>query len=95
MRALYQRRQGRDLFDLWWAKEHAPVDLAKVASEMSRYFRAEGLTPPSSAELHANLEEKAQAGVFEGVRPLLRADVDYDAAAARAWFEETFLPLLD
>lgn len=30
LRAYTQRDKGRDLFDLWWAKEHATVDPAEV-----------------------------------------------------------------
>jgi predicted nucleotidyltransferase component of viral defense system len=95
VRALYQRRKGRDLFDLWWAKEQRELDLPSVAAQMERYFLAGDLVPPTAAELRANLDEKAAAGVFEDVRPLLRPDVDYDSARALTWFTDAFLPLLD
>lgn len=61
---------------------------------MVRYLRAEG-PPPTSAEMRSNLDENAAACVFDGVRPLLRSDVDYDVAVARAWFADAFVPLLD
>lgn len=32
LRALYQRRKGRDLFDLWWAATHAAIDIDRVVA---------------------------------------------------------------
>ncbi len=44
MRALFQRRRGRDLFDLYWALEHgtSPVDSAAVVDSFLYYLRQEG-----------------------------------------------------
>lgn len=94
VRALYQRKKGRDLFDLWWANTHRELDLEGVAVHFRRYMAEEGSDVPSAAQLRANLDAKAATGVFEEVRPLLRTDVGYDATEALAWLEEAFLPLL-
>jgi predicted nucleotidyltransferase component of viral defense system len=94
VRALYQRKKGRDLFDLWWANTDRELDLEGVAVHFRRYMAEEGSDVPSAAQLRANLDAKAAAGVFEEVRPLLRTDVAYDAAEALAWLEEASLPLL-
>ena len=32
LRALYQRRKGRDLFDLWWAHQQAYPDPARIVA---------------------------------------------------------------
>lgn len=44
IRALYQRRKGRDLFDLWLAVEHARVPPADIAACFEPY-RPEGWSP--------------------------------------------------
>jgi len=95
VRALYQRKKGRDLFDLWWAMTHRDLDLDHVAANFRRYMGAEGSDTPSAAQFRRNLDAKAMAGAFDEVRPLLRTDVAYDPAEALAWFEESFLPLLE
>lgn len=41
LRALYQRRKGRDLFDLWDALTRATVDSARVVEAFQRYMEAE------------------------------------------------------
>ena len=95
VRALYERKKGRDLFDLWWANTHRELDLDRVAAHFRRYMEREGSDVPTATQLRANLEAKAAAGVFEEVRPLLRRDVAYDAADALTWFKESFVQLLD
>ena len=43
LRALYQRKKGRDLFDLWWASSRAKVDLDRVVRCFGEYLAADGL----------------------------------------------------
>jgi len=38
LRALYQRRKGRDLFDLWWASQHAEVDPPRIVGILGEYL---------------------------------------------------------
>ena len=38
MRELYQRKKGRDLFDLWWALQHG-ADPERIATCFARYMR--------------------------------------------------------
>jgi predicted nucleotidyltransferase component of viral defense system len=54
IRALFQRKKGRDLFDLWLAVEHARVSPAEIAASFDPY-RPEGWTV---ARALANLETK-------------------------------------
>ena len=44
MRALYQRKKGRDLFDLWYAHQKGGVDPDKIVACFLRYMEAEGET---------------------------------------------------
>jgi predicted nucleotidyltransferase component of viral defense system len=56
LRALYQRRKGRDLFDLWLAQVRASVDPERVVASFLQYLGQAGLTV-SRAEFEANLED--------------------------------------
>lgn len=82
MRALYQRKKGRDLFDLWVALRSGNASNARVVECFQRYIEHNGLRV-SRAEFEANLAAKLGTATFrEDIQPLLSADVTYDAAAA-------------
>ncbi len=82
LRALYQRRKGRDLFDLRLALDHPEFDASATVSAFDRYM-SHGGTPVSRAQLEANLEAKLNDPGFVGdVPPLLRTGLTYDAASA-------------
>ena len=87
LRAFTQRDKGRDLFDLWWAKERAVVDPAEVVRLYGVYIANQGGTADSAPELRAKTVAKKERGIFDEVRPMLRAGVDYDLAAGLEWFE--------
>lgn len=95
LRALYQRRKGRDLFDFWWAREQGDPHPDVIVRHFREYMTADGARVPSAAELRINLEEKVEFGAFAEVGPLLRTDVTYDWAKALEWFENAFFPFLD
>lgn len=81
LRALYQRKKGRDLFDLWWA-DRAQPDWSRTVEMFERYMTHEGHVV-TSADLEKNIEEKLRDRAFVGdMGPLLRPKVHYDTAAA-------------
>lgn len=102
MRALLQREQGRDLFDLWWAwtksqKEEAAhaVDPDRVVAAFNDYMKREG-TVVRRAEYEDELTSKMKLTKF-------RTDMDgmlrpssgaYDITAAEAAVREVFLARL-
>ena len=43
LRALYQRRKGRDLFDLWYVVSHNLIDIQKVIEIFKKYCANQGL----------------------------------------------------
>lgn len=78
LRALYQRKKGRDLFDLWWAGQHATIDLDRVVHCFSEYLRADGLRV-SRAEMEANLSGKLKDRRFMAdLQPLLAPGIEWD-----------------
>jgi len=82
MRALYQRRKGRDLFDLWLANERAAVDADRVVSCFRRYLEHEGRSV-SRAEFEANLLEKLADPRFgKDIEPLIAPGTHWDFPAA-------------
>ena len=82
LRALYQRRKGRDLFDLWWAANHATIDFDRVVACFRDHLLADGLHV-SRAELESNLAGKLQDRAFTAdLQPLLAPDVVWDMERA-------------
>ena len=71
LRALYQRRKGRDLFDLALALRSSEVDPARVVEAFSRYM-AEEENRVTRAVFERNLAQKRRDPVFAGdITPLL------------------------
>lgn len=82
LRALYQRKKGRDLFDLWLALDSGKVDAATLVRCFQRYM-AEGGHAVSRAEFEANLAEKAGRKDFRGdMDALLRPGLTWNFDAA-------------
>jgi len=94
LRALYQRSKGRDLFDLWWAREKGDPDPARIVTMLRDYQAAAGKPMIRASEFRANLAAKRTRDFLEEVRPLLRPGIAFDSAAALDWAEATFIPLL-
>ncbi|MBL7220659.1 MAG: nucleotidyl transferase AbiEii/AbiGii toxin family protein [Phycisphaerae bacterium] len=82
LRALYQRRKGRDLFDLWLCLDRGMADPNKVVACFARYMQKEGNTV-SRAEFEANLYAKRDDAAFlNDTAPLITPDTLYDAEVA-------------
>jgi predicted nucleotidyltransferase component of viral defense system len=82
LRALYQRRKGRDLFDLWLGLTRGGASPERIVPCFRRFMEASGCTV-SKAEYRQNLEQKLGDRVFrEDLGPLLRPDVGYDVETA-------------
>ncbi len=81
LRALYQRKKGRDLFDLARALDQGSVDRKRVVACFSRYMEAQG-ERVTRAQFEQNLAEKRDDPAFTGdIGPLLVAGADWDMAA--------------
>lgn len=78
LRALYQRRKGRDLFDLWYAMKRGVVDVDVLLSCFLRYMTNGGHNV-TRALFEANLHEKAGRRDFRGdMGALLRPGVTWN-----------------
>lgn len=93
LRALYQRKKGRDLFDLWHAFNgggNAP-DVGRILEAFLRYME-DGGHQVTRAMFEQNLLEKREDFQFTGdIRPLLRADSDWDFKAAFEFVMDTLI----
>jgi predicted nucleotidyltransferase component of viral defense system len=82
LRALYQRRKGRDLFDLWLFLSQKRIDPDQAVRCFLKYMEHEGHRA-SCAQFEQNLHEKERDPEFMGdIAPLLNAVITYDPAEA-------------
>jgi len=78
LRALYQRKKGRDLFDLAFAFSDYEINADRVVQCFLRYMEHDG-NAVSRAQFEANLAAKAQDRAFiEDIEPLLAPGVAWD-----------------
>lgn len=83
MRALYQRRKGRDLFDLYYALTHLDLDTNKLIRCYKEYMTFSVDKPPSQKQFILNMEEKLENPDFQGdIHALLRPGFEYDQEEA-------------
>jgi predicted nucleotidyltransferase component of viral defense system len=94
LRALYQRRRGRDLFDLWDAVTNGTVEPARVIEGFLTYLKNEGVQV-SRAQFERNLAAKVRDAAFlNEVRPMLAASLEYDPMAAVELIRTEFIARL-
>ena len=91
LRALYQRKKGRDLFDMWYSLSSVGMDTDKIISTWKAYMQHEGHTV-SQKEFIANLEKKAIEEEFLGdIAGLLRPGIKYDNEKAYEFVKANIL----
>ncbi len=83
LRALYQRRKGRDLYDLYKGLSVANVNADNVVLCYNEYMKHSAGRPPSRREFQRNVELKMQDEDFPGdMKMLLRVGEEYDPQQA-------------
>ena len=94
LRALYQRKKGRDLFDLWLAIEKGVVEPSTLLACFQRYM-TEGGQAVSRAQFETNLHDKRSAPVFRAdIEPLLRPGLTWDFDGAMDTVRERLVALM-
>lgn len=82
LRALYQRKKGRDLFDLWYAFNSANVNAERIIHAFNHYMKKEG-NKVTQKEFLENMGKKIKDPDFTGdMNGLLRSGILYDINAA-------------
>jgi len=83
LRALYQRKKGRDLFDIYHALSNLKLDNERLLRCYKEYMAFSVDKPPTQKQFILNMEEKLQDPDFEGdIYALLRPGVEYDQSKA-------------
>lgn len=96
LRALFQRRRGRDLFDLYWALTltKPAVAPARIIESFQHYLKLEGSNAERSefvALLDAHLADR---GFCSDMNQLLRVGITYDPQQAGEHVKSKLLSLL-
>jgi len=94
--SLYDRKKGRDLFDLWYASENANLNNKSILSCYRDYIEAtrEG-GHITRAQYEGNLSRKLNDPSFaEDVRPLLREELEYNSKLAADRIHREYLRFL-
>jgi predicted nucleotidyltransferase component of viral defense system len=91
LRALFQRKKGRDLFDLDMALDHPEFDVVLLLEAFDRYMESTG-RPVTRARFEENMAAKLVDAAFLGdVPPLLRTGLKYEPSEAWARVHSTIV----
>jgi predicted nucleotidyltransferase component of viral defense system len=83
LRALYQRKKGRDLFDLSHTLINLELDISAIIKCYKKYMAFSVDKLPTRKQFLLNLEEKIEDPGFEGdMFSLLRPGIEYDQIKA-------------
>lgn len=94
LRALYQRKKGRDLFDLAVALETTSVKPEGIAEAFARYMEREGKRV-TRAQFEQNLAGKLRDKQFAAdIQPLLAAAYEWDRDKGAQVILERMIPAL-
>lgn len=91
LRALYQRRKGRDLFDMWFALTQSNVDASKILEAWNFYMKQED-NSVTQKEFLENMEKKILDQDFLGdMEGLLRPGISYKITEAYEFVKKELL----
>jgi predicted nucleotidyltransferase component of viral defense system len=83
VRALYQRRKGRDLYDLFRALQSGQLNVEASIDCYKKYMDYQGNRIPTTMEYKQNLDEKMEDENFRSeIFRFLSQDIEYDIDVA-------------
>lgn len=93
LRALYQRKKGRDLYDLWKVLTHAEINPDQIIQCYKEYMKFSlDKAIPTKKEFMLNMEKKRTDDEFLGdIVALLRPDENYNHEEAFKLLTETLI----
>ena len=95
LRALYQRRKGRDLFDLDLALTKLDIDIPKLIQCYKKYINFSDGASPTRKMFVINMEEKMKDDEFRNdIFTILRPEVDYDNDLAYKKISEEIISVI-
>jgi predicted nucleotidyltransferase component of viral defense system len=94
-RALYQRRKGRDLYDLYKALTTATVDAKAIITCYNKYMQFSVEHPPTKKMFLDNMDAKISESEFLGdITALLRPTENYNSQVAYDLIKEQLIELM-
>lgn len=79
LRALYQRRKGRDLFDLYYTLTKTEINTDSLITCFKEYMNFDDIKAPSSKEFINNMDDKMKDDNFRGdIVGLLSPEVNFN-----------------
>lgn len=94
LRALYQRKKGRDLFDLWYAVTKLDCQPKKIVESWKKYMKEENHSV-SRREFELNLDAKMQSTQFTAdMHFLIREGIDYAVPVAMEIVRKKIIELI-
>jgi len=83
LKALYGRKKGRDLFDLYWAFKYLNIDIEKLLYCNKKHYENAEQKPPTNKQFLQNMEEKLNDVEFiNDLFPVIKSDIEYNIATA-------------
>ncbi len=95
LRALYQRKKGRDLFDLYYAKQITGLSIDQIIACYNEYICFVVDNPPTKKQFLINLKAKQIDQNFAGdLEGILRPGISYNQDEAFEWVENQLIDCL-
>jgi len=88
IRALFQRKKGRDLFDLYHASQNIDLNYEEIIHCYNEYMKYVVGKVPTKKQFARNIEDKQNDPEFLGdMEALLRTGLDYNTEDAFEWLK--------
>jgi len=95
LRALYQRKKGRDLFDLFWALSNQPINIGVLVDCYKTYMEKSEVATPTQRQFQLNMEDKMTDKEFlTDIVGILRPGAEYENEKAYNFFKSVVLDKL-
>jgi len=95
MRALYQRRKGRDLYDIWLGLTKGNANKGVIVQCFNEYMRRAGAKVSRKRYLLNVKQKMGHPDFLRDTENLLRQDISYDMTQAYQLVREQIIDLLD
>jgi predicted nucleotidyltransferase component of viral defense system len=83
LKALYGRKKGRDLFDLYWALTHLDIDVEKLLHCRKIHYEHAKSKPPTAKQFIQNMDEKLTDTEFTNdIFSVLKPNIEYNPHTA-------------
>jgi predicted nucleotidyltransferase component of viral defense system len=96
LRALYQRKKGRDLFDLYIALQHGNINIEDVLKCYKKYMEFVVGDVPSYKQYVNNMESKMNDNEFlNDMQSLIRSGINFNVREAYQLVYEAFIDRME